>query len=115
MGSVIHAISTRGTCILKAVTSARDCLMLSLICTGVTRLSTLRRISLRISGRDSLKGEGCNTPGVYLLINNKFGLAQDVGVNNSLCVLIIFVFHDFDIIFIFLYLDYFKCFTRFRL
>jgi hypothetical protein len=39
-------------------------LMLSLIWIGVTCFSTLKSLSLLISGRDSFKGEGCNTLGV---------------------------------------------------
>jgi hypothetical protein len=48
---------------------AWNCLMLSLIWTEITCFSTLKSLSLRISGRDSFKGEGCNTPGVYLMLN----------------------------------------------
>jgi hypothetical protein len=45
---------------------AWNSLVLSLKWTGVTCFSTLKSLSLRISGRDSFKGEGCNTPGVTI-------------------------------------------------
>jgi hypothetical protein len=37
----------------------------------IIRLSTLKSLSLRISGRDSFKGKGCNTLGVYRLLDLK--------------------------------------------
>jgi hypothetical protein len=48
---------------------AWNCLILSLIWTGVTCFSTLRSLSFRILGRDSFKGESCNTSGVYPLLD----------------------------------------------
>jgi hypothetical protein len=51
---------------LEIIVAAWNYLMLSLIWTGVTCFSTLKSLSLRISGRDSFKGEDCNTPGVTI-------------------------------------------------
>jgi hypothetical protein len=41
----------------------------------VTCFSTLKSLSLRISGRDSFKGEGCNTPGVYIPLDKSMDLS----------------------------------------
>jgi hypothetical protein len=56
----------------EILASAWNCLMLSLIWTKVTHLSTLRSLSFQISGRDSFKGESCNTPGVYFSRDNEY-------------------------------------------
>ena len=40
----------------------------------MTSFSSLKSLSHRISGRDSFKGEGCNTPGVYDQLSNGFKL-----------------------------------------
>jgi hypothetical protein len=53
-------------------------LVLLSIWTGVTCLYALKSLSLWISGRDSFKGEGCNTPGVYLLLNCAYGLKHGI-------------------------------------
>jgi hypothetical protein len=47
----------------------------------VTCFSTLKSISLRILGRDSFKGEGCNTLGVYILLNNEYGFKHVISVD----------------------------------
>jgi hypothetical protein len=62
--SVIHVIFPRETNILEYSSLLGIVLWLSLIWTWVTCFSTLKSLSLWISGRDSFKGEGCNTPGV---------------------------------------------------
>ena len=40
----------------------------------MTCFSSLKSLSHRISGQDSRKGEGCNTPGVSHELRSKFGL-----------------------------------------
>jgi hypothetical protein len=57
------------------------CLTLSLIWTWVTCFSTLKSLSLRISRRDSFKGEGCNTLGVYILLDNEYGFKHVISVD----------------------------------
>jgi hypothetical protein len=47
----------------------------------VTCFSTLRSLSLRILGRDSFKGEGCNTPGVYIPLDNEYGFKRVISVD----------------------------------
>jgi hypothetical protein len=49
----------------------------------VTCFSTLKSLSLRISGRDSFKGEGCNTPGVYILLDNEYGFKHVILVDKT--------------------------------
>jgi hypothetical protein len=49
----------------------------------VTCFSTLKSLSLRISGRDSFKGEGCNTPGVYIPLDNEYGFKHVISVNKT--------------------------------
>jgi hypothetical protein len=49
----------------------------------VTYFSTLRSLSLRISGRDSFKGEGCNTPGVYIPLDNEYGFKHVISLNKT--------------------------------
>jgi hypothetical protein len=56
---------------------------LSLIWTWVTCFSTLKSLSLRISRRDSFKGEGCNTPGVYIPLDNEYGFKHVISVNKT--------------------------------
>jgi hypothetical protein len=45
--------------------------------------STLKSLSLRISGRDSFKGEGCNTPGVCILLDNEYGFKHVISVDKT--------------------------------
>jgi hypothetical protein len=47
----------------------------------VTYFSSLKSLSLRISRRDSFKGEGCNTPGVYILLDNEYGFRHVISVD----------------------------------
>jgi hypothetical protein len=64
----------------------------------VTCFSTLKSLSLRISGRDSFKGEGCNTHGVYTPLNNEYGFKHVISVDKmDAKILIIFVYRDFNI------------------
>jgi hypothetical protein len=49
----------------------------------VTYFSTLRSLSLRISGRDSFKGEGCNTPSVYIPLDNEYGFKHAISVDKT--------------------------------
>jgi hypothetical protein len=44
---------------------------------------TLRSLSLRISGRDSFKGEGCNTLGVYIPLDNGYGFKHVISVDKT--------------------------------
>jgi hypothetical protein len=55
---------------------AWNCLILSLIWIGVTCFSTLKSLSLRISGRDSSKEEGCNTLGVTIHLTTSMDLSM---------------------------------------
>jgi hypothetical protein len=43
----------------------------------------LRSLSLRILGRDSFKGEGCNTPGVYIPLDNEYGFKHVISVDKT--------------------------------
>ena len=49
----------------------------------VTCFSTLKSLSLRISGRDSFKGEGYNTPGVYILLDNEYEFKHVISVGKT--------------------------------
>jgi hypothetical protein len=55
----------------EILASAWNCLMLSLIWTGVTCFSTPKSLSLRISGRDSFKGGRAVTPQVLLQFQSR--------------------------------------------
>jgi hypothetical protein len=65
----------------EIIVFAWNCFILSLLLTGVTCFSTLKSLSLRISGRNSFKGEGCNTPGVYLLFVIDYELKYGISMN----------------------------------
>jgi hypothetical protein len=67
----------------EALAFAQDCLRLSLIWARITCFSTLKSLSLRISGRDSFKGEGCNTPGVYIPLDNEYAFKPVISVNKT--------------------------------
>jgi hypothetical protein len=67
----------------EILASAWNCLMLSLIWTWVTCFSTLKSLSLRISGRDSFNGEGCNTLGVYHQLDNEYGFKHVISVDKT--------------------------------
>ena len=43
----------------------------------MTSFSSLKSLSHRISGHDSFKGEGCNTPGVCHQLGSGFELKHD--------------------------------------
>jgi len=43
----------------------------------MTLFSSLESLLHRILGRDSFKGEGCNTPGVCHLLSTRFELKHD--------------------------------------
>jgi hypothetical protein len=62
---------------------AQDCLMAIAEMDRVTCFSTLKSLLLRISGRDSFKGEGCNTPGVYRLLDNEYGVKHVISVDKT--------------------------------
>jgi hypothetical protein len=71
---------------------------LSLIWTWVTCFSTLRSVPFWISGRDSFKGEGCNTPSVNIPLDNKYGFKHVISVDKTDAkILIIFAYRDFYI------------------
>jgi hypothetical protein len=64
----------------------------------VTCFSTLKSLSLRISGRDSFKGEGYNTPGVYIPLDNEYGFKHVISVDKTdTKILIIFAYRGFYI------------------
>ena len=44
----------------------------------MTSFSSLKSLLHRISGHDSFKGEGCNTPGVCHQLSNGFELNHDM-------------------------------------
>jgi hypothetical protein len=44
----------------------------------------LKVFSLRISRRDSFKGEGCNTPGVYIPLDNEYGIKHVISVGKRM-------------------------------
>jgi hypothetical protein len=67
----------------EALAFAQDCLMIIADMDMVTCFSTLRSLSFWISGRDSFKGEGCNTPGVYILLGNEYGFKHVISVNKT--------------------------------
>jgi hypothetical protein len=62
---------------------AWNCLIIIADMNKVTYFSTLRSLSLRISGRDSFKGEGCNTPGVYIPLDSEYGFKHVISVNKT--------------------------------
>jgi hypothetical protein len=43
----------------------------------------LRSLSFRTSGRDSFKGEGYNTPGVYIPLVNEYGFKHVISVDKT--------------------------------
>jgi hypothetical protein len=67
----------------EALAFAPDCLRIIADMNLVTYFSTLRSLSLRISGRDSFKGEGCNTPGVYIPLDNEYGFKHVISVDKT--------------------------------
>jgi hypothetical protein len=67
----------------EALAFAQDCLMVIADMDVVTCFSTLESLSLRISGRDSFKGEGCNTPGVYIPLDNGYRFKHVISVDNT--------------------------------
>jgi hypothetical protein len=62
---------------------AWNCLMIITDMDWVTCFSTLKSLSLWISGQDYFKGEGCNTPGVYILLDNEYGFKHVISVDKT--------------------------------
>jgi hypothetical protein len=69
----------------------------SIFSLGVTCFSTLKSL-IRISGRDSFKGEGCDTPGVYFVLCREIcpnlGCSVKISISRSLMSLIIQTIHS---------------------
>jgi hypothetical protein len=70
---------------------------LSLIRTWVTCFSTLRSLSFWISGRDFLRGEGYNTPGVYIPLDNEYGFKRVISLDKTMLNSNYFRYRDFNI------------------
>jgi hypothetical protein len=72
--------------------------LLSLIWTWVTCFSTLKSFHSESRDKILLREEGCNTPGVYIPLDNEYGFKHVISVDKmDAKILIISVYHDFNI------------------
>jgi hypothetical protein len=67
----------------ETVAIDQDCLMIIVDMEWITCFSTLKSLSLWISGRDSFKGVGCNTLGVYIPLDNEYRFKHLISVDKT--------------------------------